>query len=175
MIEVEVKAVSNRKVKENIKEKGELLEEIRQKDIYLNHPNRDFAKTDEALRLRKSNKCVFLTYKGPKIDKETKSREEIEERVESLKKSLKIFESLKFNKTEVVEKKRLIYKIGDYKASIDKVKNLGEFIELEKKVKELNNKTTKEAKKFLKKLGVKEKDFIRKSYLELLLEQKTDN
>jgi adenylate cyclase class 2 len=49
-----------------------------QVDEYYAHPSRDFAITDEALRLRTENDLTVITYKGPKLDKETKTREEFE-------------------------------------------------------------------------------------------------
>ena len=47
-------------------------------DLFFNHPGRDFAVTDEALRLRQKGGRGFITYKGPKIDATTKTRREIE-------------------------------------------------------------------------------------------------
>ena len=49
-----------------------------QVDQYFAHPARDFAQTDEALRLRRVGKQNFITYKGSKIDATTKTRREIE-------------------------------------------------------------------------------------------------
>lgn len=49
-----------------------------ERDLYFQHPIRNFAHTDEALRLRWANNRLKLTYKGPKIDSTTKTREEIE-------------------------------------------------------------------------------------------------
>lgn len=54
---------------------GEVIEQV---DCYFAHPARDFAETDEALRIRRSGSDCFLTYKGPKIDATTKTRQEIE-------------------------------------------------------------------------------------------------
>src|SRR5437868_9673166 len=51
---------------------------IEQVDSYFNHPSRDFATTDEALRLRQIGDQNFITYKGPKIDPATKTRRELE-------------------------------------------------------------------------------------------------
>ena len=42
-------------------------------DLYLAHPARDFARTDEGLRLRRKGDANCITYKGPKIDATTKS------------------------------------------------------------------------------------------------------
>jgi len=51
---------------------------VDQVDHYFNHPARDFAVTDEAFRLRQEGLTNCITYKGPKIDKLTKTRTEIE-------------------------------------------------------------------------------------------------
>ena len=57
---------------------GEMAAAIEQIDGYYRHPARDFAKTDEALRIRRLGERNFVTYKGPKIDATTKTRREIE-------------------------------------------------------------------------------------------------
>ena len=54
---------------------GESQSEV---DTYFAHPARDFAKTDEALRIRRKGIANFITYKGPKIDAATKTRREID-------------------------------------------------------------------------------------------------
>ncbi len=51
---------------------------VAQCDRYFNHPTLDYAKTDEALRIRRSGDESFVAYKGPKIDSTTKTRREIE-------------------------------------------------------------------------------------------------
>ncbi|MEO6812208.1 MAG: class IV adenylate cyclase, partial [Isosphaeraceae bacterium] len=51
---------------------------IEQEDAYLAHPGRNFAKSDEALRLRRVGTQNRITYKGPKRGGPTKTREEIE-------------------------------------------------------------------------------------------------
>jgi adenylate cyclase class 2 len=50
----------------------------RQLDVYFAHPARDFAQTDEAVRLRVVGEANWLTYKGPKLDPLTKTRHEID-------------------------------------------------------------------------------------------------
>ena len=51
---------------------------IEQIDTYFKHPVRNFAQTDEALRLRRVADQNQITYKGPKIDRSTKTRVELE-------------------------------------------------------------------------------------------------
>src|SRR4051794_13543350 len=51
-----------------LRERGCSLEEpIQQSDQYFAHPCRDFAATDEALRIRVVGDESFVTYKGPKL------------------------------------------------------------------------------------------------------------
>ncbi len=51
---------------------------VRQIDQYFGHPSRNFAESDEALRMRTIDDENLLTYKGPVIDRLTKTRREIE-------------------------------------------------------------------------------------------------
>ena len=53
-------------------------EALREADHYFNAPDRDFARTDEAFRLRRIGAANFVTYKGPKRDAQRKMRTEIE-------------------------------------------------------------------------------------------------
>ena len=46
--------------------------------LLLRPSRRDFARTDEALRLRHVGEFNYITYKGPKLDATTKTRREIE-------------------------------------------------------------------------------------------------
>jgi adenylate cyclase class 2 len=50
---------------------AKLSEPLTETDVYFAHPARDFAATDEALRLRKKGRKYSITYKGPKIDPAT--------------------------------------------------------------------------------------------------------
>jgi adenylate cyclase class 2 len=62
-----------------LEQRGIVLEPaVVQSDQYFAHPSRDFALTDEALRIRTSGGESFVTYKGPKLDTTTKTRHELE-------------------------------------------------------------------------------------------------
>lgn len=96
MIEVEVKAkIDNfEDMREKLNNLGAVkTKEEFQEDIYFNSPIVDFAKTDEALRIRtteqNNEKHIFITYKGAKIDSKSKTREEIEFRIEDSEKCAK--------------------------------------------------------------------------------------
>lgn len=51
---------------------------VEQVDRYFNHPSRDFAATDEALRLRSTGAGMAITWKGPRLAASAKTRREIE-------------------------------------------------------------------------------------------------
>ncbi|MHA1893045.1 MAG: class IV adenylate cyclase, partial [Candidatus Helarchaeota archaeon] len=107
MFEVEIKAKIDDYTE--MKKKFEKMGIIQKKivtieDTYFKHPKRDFSKTDEALRIRKTNEKRYLTYKGPKLDNTTKTREEIEIEVEEIKNLEKILIKLGFKKVPKIKK-----------------------------------------------------------------------
>ncbi|TET42112.1 MAG: class IV adenylate cyclase, partial [Dehalococcoidia bacterium] len=132
MIEIEVKVKADLKgVEERLIEEGaDFVNEERQIDTYYNAPDRDFAETDEALRLRSVGRKNLLTYKGPRLNTASKSRREVtlsvtHEPIEEL------LSSLGFSKFGQVIKLRRNYKLGDISVSLDDVENLGTFMEIE--------------------------------------------
>ncbi|MDL5503887.1 MAG: CYTH domain-containing protein, partial [Candidatus Methanoperedens sp.] len=68
--------------------------------------------------------------------------------------------------------KRKNFRIGDFYISLDEVRNLGNFIEVEIVVKDTRNYQEKVESifKFIAKLGIKKESTIRKSYLEMILD-----
>ena len=165
-MEVEIKAkIENREeFEKKLKSlNAEFVREVIEEDEYFNHPCRDFASTDEALRIRND---YTMTYKGPRVDRDTKSREEINLKIDDLNKARNLLISLGFKSVAKVVKRRRYYKIGELNIAVDILPELGDFVEVEcigeyepcrEKVMEL-----------AKELGLR--DFIRKSYLELVLE-----
>jgi adenylate cyclase class 2 len=174
MIEVEIKVPIDDKsiIKEGLKKIGfSFKKTIQQKDHYFQHPLRNFAKTDEALRVRKTFDGSLLNYKGPKLDKMTKTREEIELKIQDADKLIQILDKIGFREVFLVEKSREIYKSGKITASVDSVKDLGDYLELEilSKEKEDIEKSRNELFSILEKIHLSKDKMIRKSYLELLL------
>src|SRR5262245_18809924 len=83
---------------------------IVQEDTYLSHPSRDFAFTNEALRLRRVNDENRITYKGPRRSGPTKTREEIEIPVargeDGWQQLLRLFARLGFHPVATIRKAR---------------------------------------------------------------------
>lgn len=100
-------------------------------DVYFTHPQRDFGATDEALRLRTRAGRTVLTYKGPKVDGHTKTREEVE--VEVSGDVTALLERLGFSPFITIDKvRRVLSREGDgTEVCLDDVKGLGTFVEIE--------------------------------------------
>ena len=135
-------------------------------DIYYNHPARDFRSTDEALRIRRVNDRYVLTYKGPKLSEKAKTRVEHEVTVDDLESMEKILVSLGFVESGAVHKERTIYHLGDVEVCLDRVRDLGFFVEIEKMGTE---KEAIENELFRLAEELHLVHFERRSYLELVL------
>lgn len=112
---------------------------ISQEDTYLAHPDRDFARTNEALRLRRQDRDNRITYKGPKREGPTKTREEIEvaiaEGPEALGRMTRLFEILGFRPLATIRKTRTPYHFHhqgrEMEIALDLAEGLGAFAEVE--------------------------------------------
>jgi adenylate cyclase class 2 len=155
-----------------------LGEPVGQSDQYFAHPCRDFVQTDEALRIRTEGNNCFVTYKGPKVDKKTKTRQEIElplgSAVADGEKFGELLHAIGFLPVATVHKIRRSFRIHfagrDIEGAYDLVDRVGAFIELELKVDEAE---LEEAKRAISELAGKLDlgPSIRRSYLEMLLEK----
>ena len=177
MYEVEVKVrADHAAVEAALEEQGATSRAlVEQTDTYFDAPHRDMAARDEALRLRRertaADETAVLTYKGPLVEAESKTREEIESPVGSPDQLTDILTALGFAPAATVEKTRRRYDLGSFTVSLDTVTGLGEFVEIEAEATEGNIETTRdEMIDTLTELGLDADDQIRTSYLGLLLE-----
>lgn len=145
-----------------------------QTDTYYNSQHSDFGKTDEALRVRVQDGRYFLTYKGPKMDRVSKTRKEFQVDINDADGMGKILTSLGFFPVATVTKKRKNFRLGDFIIALDDVRNLGNFMEIEIPVKDSGKYEEKVELifKFIEKLGISRKSTIRSSYLEMVLGEK---
>ncbi len=145
-----------------------------QTDTYYNSQYNDFGKTDEALRIRVQDGSYFLTYKGPKMDRVSKTRKEFQVDINDADGMGKILTSLGFFSVATVTKKRKNFRLGDFIIALDDVRNLGNFMEIEIAVKDSKKYEEKVELifKFIEKLGISRKSTIRSSYLEMILGEK---
>jgi len=152
---------------------GEAQSEV---DVYFAHPARDFARSDEALRIRRKGRLNFVAYKGPKIDETTKTRREIDLALPSQAGTAEawteLFEALGFRRVGEVRKSRRKAAVRwdgrQVEGSLDEVEGLGTFAELELIAEEDQVEPARACICSLAKaLGLQQSE--RRSYLELLL------
>lgn len=143
-----------------------------QEDAYFTHPARDFATTDEALRLRRVDGRTELTYKGPKLDKATKTRREYTTDVGGFERTRDILLALGFTEVARVRKKRQLWRTGRLEIAVDDVEGLGRYVEVEALAADQEDpaRLREEVLAFLKRLGLGSTE--RRSYLEMLLEKR---
>jgi len=171
---------------------------VRQVDTYYDAPHRDFAETDEALRIRRETVAdgtngsdgerrvdddgvdaaahgspdteTRITYKGPLVETESKTREEFETAVADGDAAESILGGLGFSPAATVEKDREFFSVDGYTVTLDDVARVGEFVEVEREVAEAGIETAREgAHAVLRELGFDPDEQIRTSYLGLLL------
>ena len=128
---------------------------VEQVDRYFGHPSRDFAATDEALRLRSTAEGVVITWKGPRLDATAKTRREIELPLAeaavpapavaeaapppapqaTLARWTDLLEALGFRRVREVAKRRRLATVAwegaAVEVAVDHVAGLGDFVEFE--------------------------------------------
>ena len=147
-------------------------------DHYFNAPDRDFARTDEALRVRQIGPEAWITYKGPKLDSQTKTRQEIDLPLAggpgAADQAIALLKRLGYRPVATVRKRRIRYQL-DYNGlpivlSLDLVEGLGPYVEIEAVVDESRSAAAKQAVLELAKC-LQLHSSERRSYLELWLER----
>lgn len=175
-----------------------------QADTYYDAPHRSFPETDEALRIRsehhqsgpvepsataESNAGLHddtvhetrVTYKGPLVDEESKTREEVETTVGDAETFDAVLTNLGFEAAATVRKERERYTVApadgaadefEFTVTLDAVDDVGEYVEVET---ELEDERALESARsgaynVLRALELDPDDQIRTSYLGLLLE-----
>ena len=150
---------------------------VTQVDTYYAHPLRNFAESDEALRTRLVGDQMSVTYKGPKLAHETKTRREIElplgAGLDVAQQFGELLRTLDFSPVREVKKRRqrlvILWQGENVEAALDTVEQLGEFVELELIVDEAGLQAAQQTIADLAQyLGLRQPE--RRSYLELLLD-----
>ena len=176
MYEVELKLRADHDpLRERLDARATRDRSVTQTDTYYDAPHRDFAETDEAVRVRVEREAEVsvakLTYKGPLLDSESKTREEHETLVADEDATRGILDGLGFEPAATVEKHRVFYTLDGYTVTLDSVTDLGEFVEIETEVEtEAEIPAARDrARALLSELGADPDEGIQTSYLGLLL------
>jgi len=188
--EVEVKVpINDEKALEHtiLEAGGKRLNSENQSDMYYDHPCRSFSQTDEAIRIRSREPVddhslttseyapIELTYKGPKVDKTTKTRLEYTTGISNFDATTSILQYTGFKHVATIKKHRVFFDFNGITVSIDNVEAVGTFIELELIAK--NKKEMQDARdrilSLVKNLGLDPMRMVRESYLEIYLARVT--
>ncbi len=190
MYEVEVKVPAElESVRDRLAElEADPLATVVQEDTYYDAPHRSFPDTDEALRIRRertrvegrftsthdadeSDERVRVTYKGPLVDDDSKTREEVETEVDDAEEMAAILANLGFDPAATVRKTRERFALEGYTITLDVVDGVGEFVEVETETSEDEIDAARDgAFDVLERLGLDPDEQLRTSYLELALE-----
>ena len=198
MFEVEIKVPAELDAtRERLREVGaERVAAQRQRDTYYDAPHREFAETDEALRIRRetplsdgggsaegdgaadgdADQAATVTYKGPLLDDASKTRTEHETGVDDGEALAAVLSGLGFEPAATVEKRREFWSYDGFTVTLDAVAGLDEYVEIEREVAEERevDATRDAAVEALDRLGLDADDQVRTSYLGLLLAAESD-
>lgn len=164
MIEIETKIRINdiKKLIDKIISEGAILDKERyfEENTLYDFSSHALFKKQHALRLRKINKKIFITFKGSKQkSRKFKIREEYETEVKNEKQMKKIFKSLGLIPVFNYNKFRTVYRKKHLKICLDE-SPVGNFMELEGQRNDIV--------KFSKALGFSKKEFIKLDYIQLI-------
>jgi adenylyl cyclase CyaB, putative len=204
MYEVELKIKADHDaVQSQLESAGaQRLADVEQTDTYFDAPDRSFAETDEALRLRReqtglddegvsdggadatrdgggdtesedvsATESVRITYKGPLVDDESKTREEFETTVGDREQAKAILGGLGYTPAATVHKRRRHYQLDGYTVTLDDVSEVGQYVEVEQEAPEDRISEVKAgAKDVVRQLDLNPEEQIQTSYLGMKLD-----
>lgn len=126
------------------------------------------------LRVRKENNRYIFTLKISQSGRQDSLEKELE--IGNGETMIEILKFLKWQETISVDKKRIKTKLYDIEIMIDEVKDLGEFIEVEKMVTHEKDKDRQKIQHelcdFLETLGVSKEDILMNHKYDIMLEEK---
>ena len=172
-IEAKLKVDSLGEIERKLPELGaEFLAEQLQTDYHFDDANTTLTKTDRCLRLRKQivgkGESFFLTYKGAKEKSNLKKRQEIEFEIKDADSLRKLLSALGYEQVLAIEKKRLLWKLGDCEVALDRLPLLGDFVEIEGPGEEIIANAQE-------KLGLSDLSHIAESYASLVAKKQIVN
>jgi adenylate cyclase class 2 len=179
-VEVKYRSGQHDRVRQQLLARGAVEQAaVAQEDVYLSHPSRDFAATNEALRLRRTGDENRITYKGPRHDGPTKTREEIEILLsatgeEGFRQLARLFENLGFRPAAAIRKRRTTFHLPDpshpIEVALDEAEGLGDFVEIETVVRERSELPAAQSAVLLLADELDLRDIEPRSYLRMAVE-----
>lgn len=176
--EVELKVQADHEtVAEHLDEMGATCNRsVHQTDTYYKSPFEDLLSGDEALRVRRQwplgeetdDEKDILIYKGPLMENDSETHEELEAVVTDSESMIAIFEKMGFEEATTIDRERKFYTVDGHTLSLDSVVGLGQFIELKMVVDDLES-SREQALELLRDLGLEPEDQIKNTYIDVKL------
>jgi len=139
----------------------------REKNYLFDDSAESLQKAGKLLRVRKTPSGQTVTYKGPiSAASKLKHREEIECRIEDADVLIQILQQAGFSIRTEYSKYRTVFEKDSFNISLDETE-AGNYLEVE-------GPSDEEITKLGEKLGYSEKDFVRRTYAELIGEKRGD-
>ena len=137
----------------------------REKNYLFDDPAGSLQKAGKLLRVRKTPSSQTVTYKGPILAaSKLKHREEIECRIEDADVLMRILQEAGFGIRTEYSKYRTVFEKDNFNISLDETE-AGNYLEVE-------GPSDEEITKLGEKLGYSERDFVRRTYAELIGEKR---
>lgn len=137
----------------------------REKNYLFDDADGNLQKAGKLLRIRQTPSAQTVTFKGPISPKsKLKHREEIECRIENADVLIHIFEEVGFKIRTEYSKYRTVFEKEGFNISLDETE-AGNYLEVE-------GPSDEEITKLGEKLGYSERDFVRRTYAELIGERR---
>jgi predicted adenylyl cyclase CyaB len=137
----------------------------REKNYLFDDPSGTLQSGGKLLRVRKTPSAQTVTYKGPISTKsKLKHREEIECRIEDADTLMRILEGVGYHIGTEYSKYRTVFEKEGFSISLDETE-AGNYLEVE-------GPSDEEITKLGEKLGYSEKDFVRRTYADLISERR---
>ncbi len=132
-IEVKFEVKDIRAIKQKIKKIGAKYKgKHSQLDIWFDTLEKSLGKKRTGLRLRRQEGKTMLTVKGKQVfGKSFREAEESEVRVSDFDKTRKMLAELGFQRELIIKKEREVWERGNLSIVLDRVEDLGTFLELE--------------------------------------------
>ncbi len=137
-IEIQVRVGNVQPLLQLLEKEGSFQYDSRQLDEYYTPPHRDFISVrpiKEWLRLRDAEGSYSITYKNWHYDENGKSNycDEYETSIDNIEQIRRMYGAIDFKKIITVDKQRKAWQYKDWEVSIDAIKDLGDFVEIEYK------------------------------------------
>jgi len=159
-VEIQMIIKNPKEVEKKLRKFGKFIKNRKQVDKYFIPPHKNYFRTDppvEYIRIRYEDGKDHLNYSFIHFDKKLRLRatDEYETLVEDPKIVETVFRRIGLISVVTVSKTRKYFDCGDFEVVLDRVKNLGNFMEIEAK-KDFGGirKTRKACEEFLEKLNV---------------------